>query len=97
MRVEGRGIQSMLSETGVSQMPVITHFISKNRTRDFLQYFYICIVFFNNNYKQNLIHPLWIGYNVPLSLFWWKFNTNLTILAVLWGLKEIGVTWLPEI
>ena len=31
---------------------------------------------------------LWIGYNVPLSPFWWKFNTNLTILDCFMGIKR---------
>ena len=52
--------QSMLSETGVSQMPVITYFICKNRSRDFLQCFYVWIVFYYNSSKQNLVYRLWL-------------------------------------
>jgi len=36
------GIQTMLSETGVSQMPVITYFIFKNRSPDFFTLF-LCL------------------------------------------------------
>ena len=44
-----------LSETGVPQMPVITYFLCKNRSRDFLLCFYVWIVFYYNNYEENLL------------------------------------------
>ena len=79
----------MLSEIGVSQMPsYYIFYLKKQAMRFFYKVFYVWIVFYYNNYEQNLIHPLWIGYNVPLSQLWWNFNRNLTIFGCFMGIKR---------
>ena len=88
-RVDSRGVSKLCYQKQRCHKCQLLHILFiKTGHEIFLQCFYVWILFYYNNYEQNLIHPLWIGYNVPLSPFWWKFNTNLTMFGCFMGIKR---------
>ena len=50
------GDQTVLSETGAKQMPVITYFVKTSQ-----EIFYNVFMFGSYFITTNLIHPLWLG------------------------------------